>query len=161
MTQTHIFTVTRQVRWIDGLNIVEVSQGGIECVNPDALVQKYPGEFEEYVGMEAAVKAAIEVARSWKKDVGCKKNIYIGVGCTHGMSVPFDVEPADEKTFRWLLKEAKAFDEKLPKCVRCGDFLTSDNYRNDFCDFNEYPFCSENCAENDYYELIKELKQDE
>jgi endogenous inhibitor of DNA gyrase (YacG/DUF329 family) len=156
MIQTHIFTVTRQIRWIDGLSVVEVSQGGIEYVNPDALVQKYPGEFEEYVGMKAAIKAAIEVARLWKKDLGRKKHIYIGVGCTHGMSVPFDVKPANKKVFRRLLKEAKTFDEKLPKCVRCGDFLTGKNHRNDF---NEYPFCSENCAENDYYERIKELNE--
>jgi hypothetical protein len=151
MTQNHIFfTVTRQVRSIDGLSVVEISQGRKEYVNPDAIVQKFPGEFEEYVGMEAAVKAAIEIAQSWKKDVGRKKHIYIGVGCTHGMSVPFDVEPANEKTFRRLLKEAKAFDEKLPKCVRCGDFLTNESYRNDFCEF---------CVRDDYYERIRELNE--
>jgi hypothetical protein len=157
--QNHIFTVTRQIRWIDGLYIVEISQGGIEYTNPDALIPEYSGEYEEYVGMEAAVQAAIEIARLWKKDVNRNKKIYIAVGCTYGTSAQFNTEPDTEKVFQRLLKEAKAFDEKLPKCVRCGDLLTGENYRNDLCEFEEYPFCSENCAENDYYERIKELDE--
>ena len=33
--------VTRQLQWPEGKRVVEVSVGGIDYVNPDALVAKY------------------------------------------------------------------------------------------------------------------------
>ena len=44
----NMYTVTRQCQWPDGDNVVEVSVGGIDYCNPDALSPKYAGEFEEY-----------------------------------------------------------------------------------------------------------------
>jgi hypothetical protein len=105
-----VFTVTRQLRWPDGLNIVEISQGGIEYTNPDMLIPRYPGEGDEYEGLTAAVEAAIEVAKAWKQETD--NEVFIAVGCTYGMTAQFDAEPATEETFRYLLKEAAAFDKR-------------------------------------------------
>jgi len=38
-----MWTVTRQRQWPDGVDIVEVSAGGIDYTNPDALCAKYDG----------------------------------------------------------------------------------------------------------------------
>ena len=76
MTQTNYeFTVTRQRRWPDGLNIVEITQGGKDYTGSDALVERYPGEFQTYIGLEEATLAAISIARLWKHD--SKGKIYI------------------------------------------------------------------------------------
>jgi hypothetical protein len=146
----YTFTVTRQHRWSDGLKIVEVSQGGIDYANPDALVKKWQGEFEEYTGMTAAVEAAIGIAKAWQETT--TDQIFIGVGATHGMTMEFDAMSLNDKTFDQLLTEAEKFDENLPRCGHCGDALKGQNYRHDL---NEYKFCSEYCAEQDYEQMFE------
>ena len=58
--------VTRQLQWPEGKRVVEVSVGGMDYVNPDALVAKYQGELEEYDDPIEAVEAAIDVCRRWR-----------------------------------------------------------------------------------------------
>jgi len=148
------FTVTRQHRWSDGLKIVEVSQGGVDYANPDALCKKWQGEFDEYTGMTAAVEAAIGIAKAWQETT--TDQIFIGVGFTHGMTMEFDALTLNDETFDMLLEKAEKFDADLPRCEHCGDILTGENYGHEFSD--GYCFCSENCAENAYHEMLQETE---
>ena len=145
------FTVTRQHRYHDGYKIVEVSQGGIDYANPDALVKKWQGEFEEFTGMTAAVEAAIGIAKAWQETT--TDQIFIGVGCTHGMTMEFDPLTLNDKTFDALIAKAEKFDENLPKCEHCGDILAGETYGHEFSD--GHPFCSERCVETSYYDLAQ------
>ena len=146
-----IFTVTRQHRWSDGLKIVEVSQGGIDYTNPDALCKKWQGEFDEYIGLTDAVIAAIGIAKAWQETT--TDQIFIGVGCTNGMTMEFDALSLNDETFDMLLEKAAKFDERLPRCESCGDILTGETYGTLM---HGYCFCSQNCAENACREEVEE-----
>jgi len=82
------YTVSRQLQWPEGTPMVEVSAGGIDFTNPDALVERYPGELCTYDDPVEAVDVAIEICRSWRQD-GQPKAM-IGIGATGGMTMPFD-----------------------------------------------------------------------
>lgn len=136
-----MYTVTRQRQWPDGINMVEVSRGGIDYTNPDALCAKYPGEFQEYSNPVEAIETAIEIVRAWRKDIPGQR-ISLGIGATLGMTLPF--EPI---TFAQAKQWAKRTWEKLPKCARCNDVLpdeTRERYQANDWDGLEY--CSEQCA---------------
>lgn len=142
------FTVTRQSRWDDGVQIVEINQGSLDYANPDMLCSKYPDEGQTFTGMVPAVEAAISIAKAWQKDEP-NEEIFIASGFTHGATVSFEEEPADEETFKQFLKDAREFDEKLPCCAHCGELLGKKRYG---CpEFGEYDCCSEYCAEQHYY----------
>ena len=150
------FFVSRQRPYYqNGVLQVEVAQGGIDYSGSDMLTTLYNklGEGEEFVGMSEAVKAAIAIAKQWKKDSG--KHINIAVGCTHGMFTELEGTPLTKKLEKSLLEEAKKFDESLPKCDRCGDII-EESWR--YCESDE-TFCSEHCAEMAYASYLKE--QDE
>ena len=61
-----MYTVTRQRQFPDGENVVEVSAGDHNYTNPDALVAKYAGEFEEFTDPRDAVETAIQIVRDWR-----------------------------------------------------------------------------------------------
>ena len=82
------YTVTRQLQFPNGTPVVEVSLGGIDYTNPDALSEKYPGEFEEFNNPVEAVEAAIGICRAWRKDGTPKARI--GIGYTGGATMPFE-----------------------------------------------------------------------
>ncbi len=63
-----MYTITRQIQWPDGTSIVEISEGELDYTNPDALVEKYPGEFETFDNPIEAVNTAIEICKSWRND---------------------------------------------------------------------------------------------
>jgi len=67
------YAVTRQSYWPEGQLAVEVAGGGLDYCNPDALVGKYPGEFEEFLDPREAVKTAIEICREWRADLKGKR----------------------------------------------------------------------------------------
>ena len=156
------FVVTRQHQWATGDLVVEIAQGGRDYSNPDALVKKYPGEFDEHIGKLEAVKVAIAILRAWQADEP-KKKILIGEGFTHGDTMPFEGERLTKKLEKAMLKAAQEFDDKLPKCGRCGELLggKGERYGNEHTMHmggdESYPFCSTNCAENDYEEQEREL----
>jgi hypothetical protein len=135
-----MFTVTRQRQWPDGDNVVEVSAGGLDYCNPDALAAKYAGEFQEFADPRAAVETAIEIVRQWRKDSG--ERIAIGCGATHGMTLPFSPD-----TFRGAREWAKRTWEKLEKCAGCGEPMPDS--KREYWRANEWDgleYCSESCA---------------
>ena len=137
-----MYTVTRQHQWPDGANLVEISSGGLDYTNPDALVAKYAGEFEEYVDPRDAVETAIEICRAWRKD-NPSERIAIGHGATAGMAMPFDA-----CTFVSARQWAKLVWEKLEKCAGCVEPLPdSKRARWTANDWDGLEYCSEDCAQ--------------
>jgi hypothetical protein len=132
------YTVTRQCQWPEGAAVVEISVGGIDYTNPDALVATYPGEFETYDAPHEAVEAAIAICRAWRKDSAPKARV--AIGATLGMTMPF--EPCSFAAARlWAAKMLEA----MPKCDRCGDILPDPYYTHP--DLDDQRFCREYCAE--------------
>ena len=152
------FTVTRQCQWPTGKRIVEISEGGLDYTNPDALAQRYPGEFETFTGMVEALETAIAIAEAWKKESAQK--IYIGIGNTHGFTMPFEGVSACKTNYRKLRTQAKKYDEALPHCPQCGDIMPSKEncYTHKFCDEE---FCSENCANLDWEAAFAAIGEDD
>lgn len=149
-----MYTVTRQMQWPEGNPVVEISSGGIDYCNPDALVAKYEGEFCEYDDPREAVKVAVGIVRGWRKDG--EKRAMLGIGATGGMTMPFDTS-----TF----KEASEWAEKryvsLKKCPCCNEILKEKQElwssgfitkNGDFLSDDEYIYCSERCAEKNNVE---------
>jgi len=131
------FTVTRQLQWPEGTPVVEVSAGGLDYTNPDALVARYQGEFETYDDPREAVEAAIAICKAWRQDG--EKRARIGIGATGGMTMPFET-----CTFCEARAWAKRRYVALPKCDRCGNILGRDHYHDP--DDPDIKFCSEACA---------------
>lgn len=134
------YTVTRQLQWPDGTAVVEVSSGGTDYTNPDALVAKYTGEFQTYDDPIEAAQTAIEICRQWRQDG--KRQAKVAHGATGGMTMPFD--PC---SFKDLMDWADKTKERLPKCARCGDILGKTTYPHPLLD--EEKFCSAYCAEEE------------
>lgn len=132
------YTVTRQRQWPEGTPVVEISSGGIDYTNPDALVKKYQGEFETFDDPREAATAAIAICNAWRKDRASKAKV--GHGATGGMTMPFD-----PTTFRDLLRWAKKVFKSLPKCDRCGELLPAKYYT--VPELDDERFCREYCAE--------------
>lgn len=152
----NVFVVTRQRYWPDGENVVEIAQGGLDYYNPDALVQKYLGEFEEHVSLFDAVSVAISIAEAWKKDT--TEPILIALGCTHGMSIPFEGQPAGEEAYAALRKGAIEYDRGRPRCPRCGEILGEETFTHDF---TEDQFCGAECADLDYEDYMTAFREEE
>jgi len=141
------YTVTRQIQWPEGAPVVEVSSGGIDYTNPDALVKKYQGEFETFDDPREAARTAIAICKAWRQDG--KKKAKVGHGATGGMTMPFDTS-----TFKDLLAWADKTFEKLPKCDRCGDLLPEHYYT--IQELYGDKFCREYCAEMAYADAFRE-----
>lgn len=136
MSKQPKWTVTRQLQWPDGKYIVEVSSGGLDYCNPDALGKKYAGEFQEFTDPREAAETAIAICKAWRRD-GDKK-ARVGHGATGGSTFPFD-----GCTFNELLSWAKETYDNLEKCAQCGDILVEKwgpHYGEEDC-------CSEYCSE--------------
>jgi len=140
------WTVTRQVQWPSGDPVVEVSEGGLDYTNPDALTQQYAGEFQTFDDPEEAAEAAIQVCELWRKD--SQPEAQVAHGATGGMTMPF--EPGSYEELRGWAKLAK---ERLAKCARCGTVLGETRYRH--LHLEDELFCSEGCAELAYEEQKK------
>jgi len=144
-----MYTVTRQLQWPDNEPVVEVSYGGLDFTNPNALCEKYDGEFEEFKNPVEAVETAVEICEAWRKDG--EKGAQIGIGATGGMVIPF--EPCSFETARkWAQKES----DSLEKCPTCGEivedlkewYLAGIFTENDFFPYDDgFKYCSEHCAE--------------
>ena len=150
------FTVTRQSRWPDGLAVVEITEGSLDYVNPDALSPRYPGEMETYPSLTEAVEQAIRIAHLWQEDTDDK--IHLAMGCTYGFTVELDALPLDEETEAYLRKRAVEVDATLPRCNRCGTILDEDRYWYDDAG-NKY--CSPVCVEEAERELFELLAEEE
>lgn len=152
-----MWTVTRQGQWPTEENVVEVSEGGIDYCNPDALVKKYPGEFETFDDPREAAEVAIEICRLWRKDyIPESERMYskkwphvkrdpryrpkVGAGSTGGWTMPLDA-----CTFKQLRQWAKKTWDELEKCA-CGKPLPAKKKRWRADDWSGEEFCSEYCA---------------
>ena len=133
------FTVTRQRQWPEGTPVVEISAGGLDYTNPDALVQRYAGEFETFDDPREAVAVAIAICKSWRRDG--ERRARLAVGATGGMTMPFD--PC---TFPEARAWADRRYDEVPKCDACGELLGETTYHNPDLD-SDLKFCSEYCAE--------------
>lgn len=145
------YIVTRQLQWPEGVAVVEISGEGWDYVNPDALVEKYPGEFEEFKDPRKALKTAIAVAKRWKEDEPGLE-IGIGAGYTGGYTMPFEPRGTDE-----LEKWAEEEYSRLPKCARCGKIIEDLDPAFRIEDLDGI-FCSESCAEKTWCEYHYENK---
>lgn len=143
------YTVTRQLQWPEGTPVVEVSSGGIDYTNPDALAKKYRGEFETFDDPREAATAAIAICKAWRKDG--EKKAQVGHGATGGMTMPFDA-----CTYEELLDWADKTYEKLPKCNRCGNLLPAKYYT--VPELDDERFCREYCAEESARELLEPVE---
>lgn len=150
-------TVTRQIQWPTGDSVVEISDGGIDYANPDALTARYKGEFNEFSDPREAVEAAIAIAEAWQND-SPDKVIMIGHGGTCGMTMPFEGMEICEETYAALREWAQEQYEELDKCQRCGDVLGKERWTHPGLP-EEDEFCSENCCENHYWDLMKEAEE--
>jgi hypothetical protein len=151
-------TVTRQSQWPEGTYVVEVSGGGIDYTNPGALSKKYKGEFEEFADPREAVETAIRIAQQWQAD--CDRKVFIGTGSTGGMTMPFDPEPLNEETFAALRERAEEEYQEMPKCDRCGDLTGKEKWHING-DEDWGTFCSENCADNAYWESMEDEESED
>jgi len=142
--------VTRQRQWPEGKRVVEVSVGGMDYVNPDALVAKYPGELAEYDDPIEAVEAAIDVCRKWRIEGGCK-GAKVGFGSTGGFTIPFE-----DCTFKEARKWARSFAARM-HCEHCNSKLVYDKVckkwicpelgiTHNSLDDEILPECSEDCG---------------
>jgi hypothetical protein len=150
------YFVSRQVYWgveLEDQNTVEIASGGLNYANPDMLVAKYAGEGDEYTDPVKAVEVAFAIAEAWQKDKPELK-INIAHGFTGGNTIPFEGCNKEE-----LIEWAKKAHEKLPKCDQCGEILDEKStYK--LCDYPDYKFCSEYCAEQ-YYDQAQDPVEEE
>lgn len=152
------FFVSRQRPYYqEGIAQVEVAQGGLAYSGADMLVAQFSnlGEGQEFTGLRPAVDAAIAVALAWKSALSSKEDVYIAVGCTHGMFTELEGEPLSKELIQELIKNADEFDEKLPKCEHCGELLENKVWFH--TDDPDMKFCSEFCCEESEREWQKEL----
>jgi len=162
-----MYVITRQMQWLNNENVVEISRGGLDYTNPDALCNKYDGEFEEISNPLDAVETAISIMEAWQKDCPNRK-IYIAYGDTMGFTMPF--EPC---TIKELKEWAKKEYDTLDKCPVCGEIteelkewyiagIYGINYFYPY-DYDNDKYCSEYCAkqESEYeFECLKCGKSD-
>jgi hypothetical protein len=140
-----MYTVTRQVQWPDGLEVVEVSQGGLDYANPDVLSPRYPSEGETYPNPRDAAAAAIDICRRWRKDG--HKNARVAYGATMGFTMPFS--PCTFKELReWAERRYRALVITLPSCESCGATIWDSKDAWWSRDYQGY--CSQKCVEDAY-----------
>lgn len=144
------YTVTRQRQYPDGTPAVEVSAGGLDYTNPDALARKYQGEFESFDDPREAVETAIAICRAWRADG--EKRARVAYGATGGMTMPFDTCTYPEAR-AWARKRYEA----LSKCAWCGGLLP-DNFHI-IPELDDEQFCREYCAEQRYAEAFPEEEE--
>ena len=133
------YTVTRQLQWPDGNQVVEVSVGSFDYCNPGVMVKRYPGEMEEFSLAEDAANAALNIQRLWQQDCPDQK-IEVGYGYTAGMTIPFDACESED-----LIEWARNRDKKLPCCIQCGERITEKPIT--IFSYSDLEFCREYCAE--------------
>jgi hypothetical protein len=140
-----MYTVTRQLQWPYGLEVVGVSQGDINYANPGMLTPRYTGEGETYPNPRDAAAAAIDICRKWRQD-GHKK-ARVAYGATMGMTLPFS--PCTFKELReWAEKRYRALVITLPSCESCG--ATIWDPRDAWWSRDYEGYCSQKCVEDAY-----------
>lgn len=137
-------------------SIVEISMGGRSFAGPDMVSIRWPleGEGSETNNPLIAAARAISICQLWRANGQPLANV--SCGFSGGFTEAF--EPM---TFEALQEWAEASYAKLNKCPICNNILGEETYSNEFTYVNgigdeQYPFCSQHCAEKDEYRQAKE-----
>lgn len=147
------YYVCRQWYYYTGELMVEITEGGLDYAGPDHLSEMYPGEGKAYKKPQSAALAAIKIRDRWQKDEPDNK-VHI---CVRSQLAGYFGEEGDPISVGNLARWARETWANLPKCARCGDVLPEEKWGNVYTVFEgEYPYCSENCAENDYVDMFEE-----
>ena len=146
-----MYCVTRQSQWGTGELVVEISEGGLDYTNPDALSAKYKGEFQEFSDPREAVDTAIRIGEEWQKVEPIEK-ILIAMGCTSGNTIPFEGMEMTPENLLALKEEAKKIWDSLEKCAQCGKVMGEEK----FGMYALYNCCSERCAERWFADHVEE-----
>ena len=177
------YYVSRQKYYYSGQSVIEIASGGIDSSGCDMLSTAKDSPMRRFEGDYAnpieAVDAAIGLQKLWHGcDIdslkwgdsvkwlcyGCNLDIIEGSG-----DIPEDGlnDGGEEYTLQELIimnrKDAKEWAQKefeqLPKCARCGDIMSGETWQLPDV-YEEEEFCSENCANNAYYDYEMEMYQD-
>ena len=148
------YFVSRQSYYYSGERVVEIAEGGLDSAGCDMYVSAYPGEGEEYHDPREAVEAAISIWKAWIND----SNIPLPSGVAMGFGCIADLEPTLDLIE--LREYAEAEYNELEKCAQCGDLVMDKYIIYEFGDeFGE--FCSEQCADQAYNEMMEQYYIDE
>lgn len=142
-----MYTVTRQLQFPDGLEVVEVSQGGLDYANPDMLSPRYPGEGDSYDSPLEAAGTAIEICRAWRQDG--HKAAKVAYGATGGMTLPFSPCTFDELR-TWAKTRYQQMLDCLQPCNHCGQPIWDPRKAYSVPGLGADRFCREKCAEDAY-----------
>lgn len=155
-----MYTITRQLTWPEGKYTVEIVQGNIDNVSPDALSSKYEGEFSNFQDPREAIEVALKIAEQWQKDES-NEHIQLAWGDTMEAMFMLESKGINHDTIAELNKWAEAEYNSLPKCSYCNAIMPDnedDWFSHEYCDADVY-FCSEYCAEQDWEESLEYLEE--
>ena len=148
------YGISRQIYYYTGEHMVEIQEGGIDYAGPDMLVPHYGyGEGREFDRPQAAALEAIKIMKAWQVDE--EEKIHLTV--RGQLAGEWGCE-GDPMTIGEVAKWAREEWRVLPKCEHCGEVLPGENqrYGHEYTMYdNEYPFCSKNCAENNYLDYVR------
>lgn len=153
------YHVTRQIYYYSGEYAVEISRGRDGC-GPDALMPHWEAE-GYYTDPREAAEAAIKVHQLWF-DLWCKERtgdedtqIIVTVSNTgfHGIE-------GEDMSYEEIRKWAQQEYSNLVKCEQCGELVTDKEHYTMEGEEDVF-YCSENCAENAYWEWMNEITQEE
>lgn len=151
-----VWIVNRQ-HYYAGTNAVEIAYGGWDYCGSDMLKTAFSQE-GEYQDPIEAVKAARQVKEQWEKSLG--EPVLIAAGCTGG----FLTELEAQEDGPWLDEWAQHAARNLKRCDRCGSVLGKPADRwlmPGSTDADEGLFCSQNCAELTYEDLVRTEEEEE
>ena len=154
------YYVCCQHYYYSGDYAVEITEGGLDYAGPDHLVEQYPelGEGEAFQNPQDAALAAFKILRAWRKDEP-EKHVILTVRTQLAGYWGMEGEPWETGDVKRWAREAW---EALPKCPRCGEPKPEEGWGNCFTVFDdEYPYCSEYCADEHYHEMMQELEEEE
>ena len=155
------YGITRQIYYYTGEHMVEIQQGGFDFSGPDMLVPAYGyGEGRDFDRPQEAAVEAIKIQKAWQADES-EETVQITVRGITGGYFGIDGEPMTVgEVARWAREEWA----NLPKCPRCEDVMPDnerEHYTHEYADFGGYTFCSENCANLDYDDVVNYMEEEE
>ena len=132
--------------------MVEIALGGIDYCNPDALCEKYAGEFQEFTDPREAAATGIAILKAWRNDG--ERKAKLAVGSTGGFTMPFEPTTIPQ-VLRWGREQYAA----LPKCPQCGELMNGESWKPaDFYVDDDEACCSERCCEKRHLEPMEEAQ---
>ena len=163
-----MYYVSRQHYYYSNIYVVEVAAGGIDSAGCDMLATNHPtmrrleGEYNNPID---AVNNAIKLVHLWRKvirfDAPNGKAPYSVSGLVVGSNL--DMIEGETTLFAEAREWANKEYESLPKCAYCNEILPPKNQRYYLPEFqiDNEEYCSENCADNDYYAILEANSIDE